>query len=61
MTLREDLSRLLNRYSVTEISKELSVILNHRSSQAREEGQDILSERLDAASNFLWDMEDFGV
>ena len=61
MTLREDLARLLDRYSVTEISKELSVILNQRSGEAREDGNDILSDRMDAASNYLWEMEDFGV
>lgn len=61
MTLREDLARLLNRYSVTEISKELSVILNQRSGVAEAQGEEILSERMNAASNYLWDMEDFGV
>ena len=61
MTLKGELERLLLRHSVTEISKELSVILNHQSSVANEDGNGILAERLDMASNYLWEMEDFGV
>lgn len=61
MTLKGELEKLLQRHSVTEISKELSVILNQQSGIAREDNNQILSERLDMASNYLWEMEDFGV
>lgn len=61
MSLKGELEKLLQRHSVTELSKELSVILNHQSSIANENGEHILAERLDLASNYLWEMEDFGV
>ena len=61
MSLKGDLEKILQRHSVTELSKELSVILNHQSSIASENGEQILAERLDLASSYLWEMEDFGV
>jgi hypothetical protein len=60
MTLRDDLSRLLEKHSVTEITKELSVLCSQKASLAMEQGDDIYAERLDECSNALWSI-DFGV
>lgn len=60
MSLRDDLSRLIESYSVTEITKELSVLCSQKASLAMEQGDDIYAERLDECSNALWSI-DFGV
>ena len=60
MSLRDDLSRLLEKHSVTEITKELSVLCSQKASLAMEQGDDIYAERLDECSNALWSI-DFGV
>lgn len=60
MALRDDLSRLLESNSVTEITKELSVLCSQKASLAMEQGDDIYAERLDECSNALWAI-DFGV
>jgi len=60
MSLRDDLSRLLESHSVTEITKELSVLCSQKASLAMEQGDDIYAERLDECSNALWSI-DFGV
>jgi hypothetical protein len=60
MSLRDDLSRLLEKHSVTEITKELSVLCSQKANLAMEQGDDIYAERLDETSNALWAV-DFGV
>ena len=60
MSLRDDLSRLLEKHSVTEITKELSVLCSQKANLAMEQGDDIYAERLDESSNALWAI-DFGV
>jgi hypothetical protein len=60
MSLRDDLSRLLEKHSVTEITKELSVLCSQKANLAMEQGDDIYAERLDETSNALWSV-DFGV
>jgi hypothetical protein len=60
MSLRDDLSRLLESNSVTEITKELSVLCSQKASLAMEQGDDIYAERLGECSNALWSI-DFGV
>jgi hypothetical protein len=60
MSLRDDLSRLIESHSVTEITKELSVLCSQKASLAMEQGDDIYAERLDECSNALWSI-DFGV
>jgi hypothetical protein len=60
MSLRDDLSRLLEKHSVTEITKELSVLCSQKANLAMEQGDDIYAERLDETSNALWAI-DFGV
>jgi len=60
MALRDDLSRLLETNSVSEITKELSVLCSQRAGMAAERGDAIYAEQLDACSNALWDL-DFGV
>jgi hypothetical protein len=54
MSLRDDLSRLLEKHSVTEITKELAVLCSQRAGAAMESGDSIYSERLDQTSNSLW-------
>jgi hypothetical protein len=60
MSLRDDLSRLLEKHSVTEITKELSVLCSQKANLAMEQGDDLYAERLDETSNTLWAI-DFGV
>lgn len=60
MSLRDDLSRLLEKHSVTEITKELSVLCSQKANLAMEQGDDLYAERLDESSNALWAV-DFGV
>jgi len=60
MSLRDDLSRLLEKHSVTEITKELSVLCSQKANLAMEQGDDIYAERLDETSNALWAVN-FGV
>lgn len=60
MALRDDLSRILEKHTVGEITKELSVICSQRAQVAMERGDDIYSEQLDACANALWEI-DFGV
>jgi hypothetical protein len=60
MSLRDDLSRLLESHSVTEITKELSVLCSQKATIAMEQGDDIYAERLDECSNSLWSI-DFGI
>lgn len=47
--------------SLTEVTKELSAILDERSAIAFENGDMIYGERLKAAADHFWSMEDFGV
>lgn len=61
MALRDELSRILEKHSVTEVTQELSHILGNMSRDAFESGDMILGERLESASNHFWQMEDFGV
>ena len=60
MALRDDLSRLLETHTVSEVTKELSVLCSQRAGTAMERGDNIYAEQLDACSNALWDL-DFGV
>jgi len=60
MSLRDDLSRLLESNSVTEITKELSVLCSQKANLAMEKGDDIYAERLEDCSNALWQI-DFGI
>jgi len=60
MSLRDDLSRLLEKHSVTEITKDLSVLCSQKANLAMEQGDDIYAERLYETSNALWAV-DFGV
>lgn len=60
MALRDDLSSLLEKHSVSDITKELSVLCSRRAGEAMERGDAIYAEQLDACSNALWDL-DFGV
>ena len=60
MALRDDLSRLIETHSVSEITKELSVLCSQRAGTAMERGDNIYAEQLDSCSNALWDL-DFGV
>lgn len=60
MTLRDDLSRILETNTVGEVTKELSVICSRRSAEAMEQGDAIYAEQLEACANALWEM-DFGV
>lgn len=61
MALRDELSRILEKHSVTEVTQELSNILGNMSRDAFENGDMILGERLESASGHFWQMEDFGV
>ena len=60
MALRDELSRLLETNSVSEITKELSVICSQKAGVAMERGDEIYAGQLDACSTALWDL-DFGV
>jgi len=60
MALRDDLSRILEKHSFTEITKELSVLCSQRAGAAMESGDEIYAERLEQTSNALWEI-DFGV
>ena len=60
MALRDELSRLLETRSVSEITKELSVLCSQRAGMAAERGDDIYAEQLDACATALWNL-DFGV
>jgi hypothetical protein len=61
MSLRGDLVRALDSSSLTEVTKELSAILDERAAIAFENGDTIYGERLKAAADHFWMMEDFGV
>ena len=61
MSLRDDLSRILAKHSVTEVTQEMSQILGNMSRDAFEQGEMVLGERLESASSHFWEMEDFGV
>lgn len=61
MALREDVARLLDRNSLSEIVREMSVVLGQKSEQAMENGDMIYSEQLKAASDHFWQMENYGV
>ena len=61
MALRDELSRLLSENTVTEMTRELSVLLGNRAQDAMENGDMIFAERLQAAADHFWRMEDFGV
>ena len=61
MALRDELSRLLSENSVTELTKEMSVVLGGRAQEAMENGDMIFAERLQAAADHFWQMEDFGI
>lgn len=61
MGLRDDLVRLLSENSVTDVTKEMSVILGKKAEIAMENGDSIFSDRLQAAADHFWAMEDFGV
>ena len=60
MSLRDNLSRLLESNSVTEITKELSVICSQKARLAMDHGDDIYAERLDQCADALWEI-DFGI
>lgn len=61
MALRDELSRLLSKHSVTEVSKEMSVLLGRQAEQAVEDGDLLYGERLQVASSKFWEMEDLGL
>jgi hypothetical protein len=61
MSLRDDLSRLLDKHSVTEICKEFSFLLSRQAEQAIEDGNLIYGERLQDISNKFWEMENAGL
>lgn len=60
MALRDDLSRLLEKHSASEITKELSVLCSQRADVAMEQGDSIYAEQLHSCANALWEI-DFGV
>ena len=60
MSLRDELSRLIEKHPVTDITKELSVLCSQRAGMAMERGDGIYSQQLDACADALWDL-DFGV
>lgn len=61
MALRDELFRILSENSVTDVTKEMSIILGRRAEIAMENGDAIFSDRLQAAADHFWRMEDFGV
>jgi len=60
MSLRDELARLLESNSVTEITKEVSVICSQKARLAMDRGDDIYAERLEECANALWEI-DFGI
>jgi hypothetical protein len=61
MALRDELSRILGTHSVTDVSKELSLLLGRQAEQAIENGDVLYGERLGIASTKFWEMEDIGL
>lgn len=61
MSLRDDLARILDRNSLSEVTKEMSLLLGQKSEQAFENGDMIYGEQLRAASDHFWAMENYGV
>jgi hypothetical protein len=61
MALRDELSRILDAHSVTDVSKELSLLLGRQAEQAIENGDVLYGERLSVASLKFWEMEDIGL
>lgn len=61
MSLREDVARLLDRNSLSELSREISLVLGEKSERAFENGDMIYGEQLKSAADHFWQMETYGV
>lgn len=61
MSLREDVARLLDGYSLSEVVREMSVVLDAKSGQAFENGDTVYAEQLKSAADHFWQMENYGV
>lgn len=61
MALRDELSRILDKHSVTDICKEFSFLLSKRAEEVIEDGNLIYGERLQDISNKFWEMESAGL
>jgi len=61
MSLRDDVARILDRSSLSEVTKEMSMVLGQKSQQAFENGDMIYGEQLKAAADHFWAMDDYGV
>jgi hypothetical protein len=61
MALRDDLSRVLGAHSVTDVVREMSMLLNRQADQAMENGDVLYGERLQIASQKFWEMEELGL
>jgi hypothetical protein len=61
MALRDELTRLVEGYSLTELSHELSLVLHRKAKDAYENGDLIYGERLEIASKKLWELDELGL
>lgn len=61
MSLREDVARILDRNSLSEVAREMSLVLGEKSEQAYENGDSVYGEQLKAAADHFWQMENYGV
>jgi len=61
MALRDDLSRVLGAHPVTDVVREMSILLNRQADQAMENGDVLYGERLQIASQKLWELEELGL
>lgn len=61
MSLREDVARLLDRHSLSEVVREMSLVLGDKAERAFENGDVIYGEQLKSASDHFWQMENYGV
>lgn len=61
MALRDELTRMVEAYSLTELAHELSLVLHRKSADAYENGDLIYAERLDVASKKLWELDELGL
>ena len=61
MSLREDVARLLDRSSLSEVVREMSLVLGEKAERAFENGDMIYGEQLKSAADHFWQMENYGV
>jgi hypothetical protein len=61
MSLREDITHLLAVNSLSELTREMSLVLGEKSERAFENGDMIYGEQLKAAADHFWQMDNYGL